>query len=129
MNTESMAMSIDPNNPNRLVASCGCWRATVSRQVIDFYEQAEGDHVAGEPKRDADGNFLMRTNEDVEEGYCEEHSREVGRRQEAVAKALAEGANPLEAMRLLGIPVLDEEAELLEAHVDIKALPEEESAS
>ncbi len=98
---------------------CGCWRAVVKRSVAAFDEQ-------GTPKLDVAGQFVMTISEEVEDGFCEEHTKVIAERQVAVAKALAAGTDPNEAMLLMEgaspFPMLG--AGVFEDDIDVEGVKE-----
>jgi hypothetical protein len=76
------------------VQPCGCQSAIISRQRPAFDEK-------GHPKISPEGTFVMEMSEDIEESYCEEHSKVVAARQEAVQKLLVSGGSSEDALRLM----------------------------
>lgn len=87
----------DPNLRNEL--PCGCYRAVIKRVTPAFDEK-------GIAIFDENGILALRETEDIEEGYCAEHSKVVAERQMAVKAALEAGVEPKEAMKLMsgGLP-------------------------
>ena len=98
-------------------APCGCFRAVVKRMrpkmTPGAYSEGGGQAILG-----ADGSFVMEEAEDIEEGYCEEHSVEMNRRQLEVQKALESGVPPEEAMLLMAAPIFELGASLVPGHDD-----------
>jgi hypothetical protein len=78
--------------PMREELPCGCYSAVTRRMVPAF------DPTTGYPKVDADGKVLEEEHEEVEEGYCAEHSVVVHERMLEANRALAEGRDPSEAL-------------------------------
>lgn len=72
---------------------CGCRREVVKRMAPSL-------NPDGTPKLQ-DGAFVMDEVEEIEERYCAKHTGELMERQDQVQKALASGASPEEAMRIL----------------------------
>lgn len=89
------------DNANVLEMPCGCRRGIVKRMAPAFDEE-------GRPKIE-DGVFVMEEIEELQEQYCNEHTKVLAERQQAAMRALESGASPDEAIALLTgatLPVL-----------------------
>jgi hypothetical protein len=73
---------------------CGCHRGIVKRLAPDIDDN-------GAPKFDADGAFVMKEIEELQESYCEEHTKVLVERQHEVQRALESGASADDAIALL----------------------------
>ena len=81
------------SNPAVLEMPCGCQRGIVKRMVPDI-------DAEGHPKFE-NGAFVMRESEELEEKFCNEHSKVLIERQHAVQHALESGASADEAIALM----------------------------
>lgn len=76
------------------VLPCGCRQGIVKRQAPEF------DEKTGAPVM-KDGAFVMKEVEEIQEQFCDEHTAILIDRQEQVQKALAAGASPEEALKIM----------------------------
>jgi hypothetical protein len=85
-----------------VILPCGCRKGVVKRMApaIDKSVVNEDGEPLGAPLM-KDGAFVMEEVEEIQESYCDEHTKVLVERQHEVQKALTSGATYDEAMKIL----------------------------